>query len=190
MTVRKLQLLLTALGYDPGGADGIPGKRTEGAVREFQREYGLEADGIAGKATEAALRKAVFESWERPDACPEPGAGWWKDIRYFTRSEPFIACSCGRCGGFPVEPSEKLMRLADKVRAAAGSPMIPSSTLRCPAHNRAVGGVANSRHLTGKAMDFSIRGWPSAKTLTLVKSMPETAYAYAIDEGHVHMDVV
>ena len=147
MTVRKLQLLLTALGYDPGGADGIPGKRTEGAVREFQREYGLEADGIAGTATEAALR-------------------------------------------FPVEPSEKLMRLADKVRAAAGSPMIPSSTLRCPAHNRAVGGVANSRHLTGKAMDFSIRGWPSAKTLTLVKSMPETAYAYAIDEGHVHMDVV
>ena len=81
-------------------------------------------------------------------------------------------------------------RLADKVRAAAGSPMIPSSTLRCPAHNRAVGGVANSRHLTGKAMDFSIRGWPSAKTLALVKSMPETAYAYAIDEGHVHMDVV
>ena len=89
-----------------------------------------------------------------------------------------------------MEPSEKLMRLADKVRAAAGSPMIPSSTLRCPAHNRAVGGVANSRHLTGKAMDFSIRGWPSAKTLALVKSMPETAYAYAIDEGHVHMDVV
>ena len=86
MTVRKLQLLLTALGYDPGGADGIPGKRTGAAVREFQREYGLEADGIAGKATEAALRKAVFESWERPDAPPEPGAGWWKDIRYFTRS--------------------------------------------------------------------------------------------------------
>ena len=166
----------------PEGRTGFLG-REPGRRREFQREYGLEADGIAGKATEAALRKAVFESWERPDAPPEPGAGWWKDIRYFTRSEPFIACSCGRCGGFPAEPSEKLMRLA-------GSPMIPSSTLRCPAHNRAVGGVANSRHLTGKAMDFSIRGWPSAKTLALVKSMPETAYAYAIDEGHVHMDVV
>lgn len=190
MTVRTLQLLLTALDYDPGAADGIAGERTREAVLAFQREYGLEADGIAGKATEAALRKAVFESWERPDARPEPGGDWWKDIRYFTRSEPFIACSCGACGGFPAEPREKLMRLADKVRAAAGSPMIPSSTVRCPAHNRAVGGVANSRHLTGSAMDFSIRGWPSARTLALVKSMPETAYAYAIDEGHVHMDVV
>ena len=45
-----------ALGYDPGGADGISGQRTGAAVREFQREYGLEADGIAGTATEAALR--------------------------------------------------------------------------------------------------------------------------------------
>ena len=56
MPVRKLQLLLMALGYDPGGADGISGQRTGAAVREFQREYGLEADGIAGTATEAALR--------------------------------------------------------------------------------------------------------------------------------------
>lgn len=190
MTVKKIQLLLTALGYDPGAADNIPGERTQEAVTAFQREYGLEADGIAGKQTQAALREAIYESWQRPDTPREPGDGWWKDIRYFTRSEPFIACSCGACGGFPAEPSEKLMRLADKVRAAAGSPMIPSSTVRCPAHNRAVGGVANSRHLTGRAMDFSIRGWPAGKTLALVKSMPEVAYAYAIDEGHVHMDVL
>ena len=190
MTVRKIQLLLSALDYDPGAADGVAGERTKAAVTAFQREYGLEADGIAGKQTEKALREAIFQSWQRPGKNQSTEADWWKNIRYFTRSEPFIACPCGQCGGFPAEPSEKLMRLADKVRAAAGSPMTPTSTLRCPAHNRAVGGVANSRHLTGRAMDFSIRGWTSAKTLALVKSMPETAYAYAIDEGRVHMDVV
>ena len=190
MTVRTLQLLLTALGYTPGAADGIAGEKTREAVTEFQREYGLLSDGIAGKQTEAALRKAIFESWERPGKRQNGEADWWKDIRYFTRSEPFIACPCGHCGGFPTEPSEKLMRLADKVRTAAGSPMTPTSTLRCPAHNRAVGGVANSRHLKGNAMDFAIRGWTSARILALVRSMPETAYAYAIDEGHVHMDVV
>ena len=190
MTVKTMQLLLTALGYDPGAADNIPGERTKEAVTAFQREYGLLSDGIAGKQTQAALREAIYKSWQRPEGDQSTEADWWKDIRYFTRSEPFIACPCGRCGGFPAEPSEKLMRLADKVRAAAGSPMTPTSTLRCPAHNRAVGGVANSRHLTGRAMDFSIRGWSAARTLALVKSMPEVAYAYAIDGGCVHMDVL
>ena len=67
--------------------------------------------------------------------------------------------------------------------------MIPSSTLRCPNHNRAVGGVAGSRHLYGKAMDFSIPGWSAQKILTLVRSHPEVRYAYAINQTHVHMDV-
>lgn len=84
---------------------------------------------------------------------------------------------------------KKLMRLADRVRAAAGVPMVPSSTVRCSAHNAAVGGVANSRHLTGCAMDFSLRGWSAERTLALVRQQKEVRYAYAIDGTHVHMDV-
>lgn len=81
------------------------------------------------------------------------------------------------------------MRLADRVRAAAGVPMVPSSTVRCRAHNAAVGGVANSRHLAGCAMDFSLRGWSAERTLALVRQQKEVRYAYAIDGTHVHMDV-
>ena len=193
MTVRQVQLLLTYLGYDPGAIDGADGPKTRAAVKAFPAAEGLESDGMAGQQTQARLREAVFQgrtkTGEEPAAVP-PGTGtWWDGIRYFSREEPYIGCSCGRCGGFPVEPSEKLMRLADSVRAAAGRPMVPTSTVRCRAHNKAVGGVENSRHLEGKAMDFSIRGWSADRTLALVWQQKDVRYAYAIDGTHVHMDI-
>ena len=193
MTVRQVQLLLTFLGYNPGDCDGVDGNNTQAALRAFQQAEGLEPDGIAGQQTQARLREAVFQgrtkTGEEPAAAP-PGTGtWWDGIRYFSREEPYIGCSCGRCGGFPVEPSEKLMRLADSVRAAAGRPMVPTSTVRCRAHNKAVGGVENSRHLLGKAMDFSIPGWSADRTLALVRQQKAARYAYAIDGTHVHMDI-
>lgn len=194
MDTKKIQLLLKALDYDPGEPDGIPGKQTQAAVRAFQRDYGLLEDGIAGAKTQKALRQAIFDNWEKPSqTAPTETAKtgtWWDDIRYFTRADPYIGCSCGRCGGFPAEPSEKLMRLADKVREASGRPMVPTSTVRCRAHNAEVGGVGNSRHLLGNAMDFAIPGLSSQQILFLVRAQKETAYTYAIDESHVHMDVV
>jgi uncharacterized protein YcbK (DUF882 family) len=53
-----------------------------------------------------------------------------------------------------------------------------------------VGGVSNSRHLEGKAMDFSIRGKTSAQVLAYVQKQPEIRYAYAIDGSYVHMDIL
>ena len=193
MTVKQVQLLLAFLGYDPGDCDGVDGKNTRAALRAFQQAEGLDPDGIAGQQTQARLREAVFQG--RTKTGQEPAAAqlgtgtWWDEIRYFSRQEPYIGCSCGQCGGFPVEPSEKLMRLADAVRAAAGRPMVPTSTVRCRAHNKAVGGVENSRHLLGKAMDFSIPGWSADRTLALVRQQKAARYAYAIDGTHVHMDI-
>lgn len=192
MTIRQVQLLLSFLGYEPGASDGIDGEKTQSAVRLFQAREGLREDGIAGSKTQERLLDAVAQG--RMDTRTEPkaenGTGdFWKDIRYFSRNEPYIACSCGNCGGFPVEPTEKLMRLADRVRQQAGAAMIPSSTVRCRAHNAEVGGVANSRHLAGKAMDFSVRGWTAERTLALVRQQKEVRYAYAIDGTHVHMDI-
>ena len=193
MTVKQVQLLLAFLGYDPGDCDGVDGKNTRAALRAFQQAEGLEPDGIAGQQTQARLREAVFQgrtkTGQEPAAAPLGTGTWWDEIRYFSRQEPYIGCSCGQCGGFPVEPSEKLMRLADSVRAAAGRPMVPTSTVRCRAHNKAVGGVENSRHLEGKAMDFSIRGWSADRTLALVWQQKDVRYAYAIDGTHVHMDI-
>ena len=193
MTVTQIQLLLAYLGYDPGTIDGISGKQTQAAVRAFQRDYGLTEDGISGEKTQKALRQAIFEDWEKPaertPAKEEKTGTWWDEIRYFTRSDPYIGCSCGKCGGFPAEPSEKLMRLADKVREAAGRPMVPTSTVRCRAHNAEVGGVGNSRHLLGHAMDFYIQGMSASQALAIVRQQAGVVYTYAIDGQHVHMDI-
>lgn len=198
MTIKQVQSLLTYLGYNPGAVDGADGANTQAAVRRFQQTEGLGVDGIAGSKTQAALLAAVAAGrvYVPPDntsgtAGTSGGAGgsWWSDIKYFTRDEPYIACPCGRCGGFPVEPAEKLMRLADAVREDAGKPMVPTSTVRCDAHNAEVGGVPTSRHRLGHAMDFVIPGLTAAQILAIVRRQRDVVYCYAIDGSAVHMDI-
>ena len=125
MTVTQIQLLLTYLGYTPGAVDGIAGEKTRTAVRAFQQAAGISVDGVAGKQTCQALKEAIFQDRFRKSG--EEEGDFWKDIRYFSRRDPYIGCSCGACGGFPAETAEKLMRLADRVREQAGVPMIPPS---------------------------------------------------------------
>lgn len=191
MTDKQKQHLLGYLGYYSGQVDGIWGRLSEEATRAFQRDYGLEQDGVFGPATEKRILE-VIATGEQPtrQAQPTPDTGggeeWWREIRYFTRAE--FRCPCGRCGGFPAEPAEKLVRLADQVREHFGAPALPSSGVRCPEHNKEVGGVWNSYHLTGRALDFRVQGKTAAEVLAFVKTLP-VHYAYAIDESYVHMDV-
>lgn len=195
VTIKQIQALLTYLGYNPGAVDGADGANTQAAVKRFQQAEGLGVDGIAGEQTQAALKDAVWqERFAKDNTVPSSGqppdtGTFWDSIKYFTRDEPYIACPCGRCGGFPVEPAEKLMRLADAVREAAGRPMLPSSTVRCKTHNAEVGGVWNSRHLLGHAMDFRIPWLSAAEVLSIVRKQKNVVYCYAIDAQHVHMDI-
>ena len=53
--VRSLQSALKKHGFDPGQVDGVFGKKTERAVKRFQKANGLKTDGIAGKKTFEAL---------------------------------------------------------------------------------------------------------------------------------------
>jgi N-acetylmuramoyl-L-alanine amidase len=49
--VSQLQQRLGGLGFDAGRIDGIFGRDTDGALREFQRNSGLTVDGVSGPAT-------------------------------------------------------------------------------------------------------------------------------------------
>lgn len=53
--VVHLQTRLTAMCYGVGKIDGIFGKKTYEAVKEFQIDHGLEVDGIVGTKTWAVL---------------------------------------------------------------------------------------------------------------------------------------
>lgn len=55
--VKTLQRLLTVLGHDTKGTDGIFGNNTLAAVKAFQTAEGLSADGIVGAKTWNALLK-------------------------------------------------------------------------------------------------------------------------------------
>lgn len=53
--VKRVQLGLQRLGYDPGPADGAIGSRTRSAIRKFQGSAGLEEDGRATASLLARL---------------------------------------------------------------------------------------------------------------------------------------
>lgn len=52
---RRLQARLNALGYDVGTPDGVVGTRTEAAIRDYQRDQGLEVTGQPSPALLARL---------------------------------------------------------------------------------------------------------------------------------------
>lgn len=55
--VRELQRKLNALGFDAWREDGILGEHVDRAVREFQRNTGVEPDGIVGPETYESLAR-------------------------------------------------------------------------------------------------------------------------------------
>lgn len=76
--VIDLQNRLTALGFNPGAADGIFGSLTEAAVKSFQRSRGLSIDGLVGSQTWGALLEtepAAPSPPQRPTGEPQVTKG-------------------------------------------------------------------------------------------------------------------
>lgn len=197
MTLKQKQALLAYLGYYNGQLDGIWGQQSQRAAIEFQQAYMDSADGIFGSKTEKRILE-VIAIGEQPKG-ESVKADWWKDIRYWSREE--FRCRCGEyhapyCNGFPAEPDRTLVELADEVRAHFGRPAHSTSGIRCQRHNADSGGVSNSRHLYGKALDFWVDNVSGAKLLAYVLTLPGVNFAYQIKDAKtgkltdcVHMDV-
>ena len=185
-SIEVIRSIQTALNAQTGAGldvDGLAGENTVNATVRFQQKTGLAADGQAGKQTRAAL----LDSSSVPAITNETPCDFDK-IKHFTRAE--FACKCGKyCGGYPTEMKQVVVDAADRIREHFGRPVIVSSGVRCPQHNADVGGVSNSRHLYGKAMDICVQGVPSSTLLAYIKQQPEIAYTYAIDGNYCHMDI-
>lgn len=216
MNTKQIQALLIYHGFDPGIPDGVIGKNTVEAVRQFQSRVGLTVDGVPGQLTQNALREYIDTPMpEKPtesqsEAVTEDNptlAGrplWWKTIKHFTHME--MRCPCGKCNGFPKEPEEKLMHILDDVREHFGAPItiVPlppnnphdgGSGVRCQAYNDSLpGSVPNSRHVQGKAADIIVRGVSGSAVNAYCQSLVRQGrlrYSYVISGGNsVHIDIL
>lgn len=198
MTNEQKQCLLRYLGYYDGNIDGIWGTKSNKGTKEFQEANGLSVDGVFGSQTTKKVLEHIYKGTgfkekttvsSTTSSTTSKAGDFWDDIKYFKKSE--FACKCGGkyCKGYPAEPQEKLIRVADRVREHFGKPATVTSGLRCTKHNANEGGVTNSRHLSGKAMDFCVKGVSGATLLAYVKKQPEIRYAYIISGNYVHMDI-
>ena len=198
MTVKQEQCLMAYLGYYTGQIDGQWGGMSTAACRAFQAAYGLTADGICGAMTQKMLVAAVAGTAvkvERPaeveqTATDKPKTGtFWDSIKWFKREE--FACKCGGryCNGYPAEMQEAVVKIADAAREHFGKPAHVVSGLRCEKWNAHEGGVANSQHMYGEAIDLRIDGVDSETLRQFVASQPGHRYSYRINGTNVHFDI-
>ena len=189
MTTFQIQCLLGYLGYlDRLEQDGISGQKTKNALRRFQADYGLPQSGAPDEATGKLLLDAVAGRAEKV-ARPVDNGTWWDGIKHFKREE--FRCKCGGryCNGYPAEMQEAAVRIADAARAHFGRPAHVVSGLRCEKWNAHEGGVSNSQHMYGEAIDLRIDGVDSESLRQFVAKQPGHRYSYRINSTNVHFDI-
>lgn len=84
-------------------------------------------------------------------------------MKHFTIDE-LCRSDTARSRGIDNTPTEEVRKnltalvgnVLDPLREWYGKPIYVNSGYRCPALNKAVGGVANSQHLTGQAADIDV----------------------------------
>ena len=190
MTLKQKQALLAYLGFYDGPLDGLWGEKSQRATIDFQRACMAQedVDGIFGAATEKRILEVVA-SGEKPIADKMSAtADWWKDIRYFTLAE--FRCPCGKCGGFPVEPDEKMVRTVDAIRAKLGKPITINSGVRCQAHNDELPGSAkNSYHVRGMAADLHCNTATPAEMKAAAEAVMGKTGGIGLYSWGIHVDV-
>lgn len=139
-------------------------------VKKCQEILGVAVDGYAGDETNNAYNE-------------------FRNIKYFKRDEFYCKCGCGN-GRIDI----RLVKILDDIREHYGRPIVITSGVRCPFHNKAVGGVSNSWHLSShnKATDFYVSGVGSSEVnryCQVLVSQGVLRYSYAIDGSAVHIDI-
>lgn len=191
MTIKQKQHLLAYLGYYVGNIDGVWGTLSETAMNAFKADFkGLDIPNMPENAPEKALKHAVAYDLFKTEPVKEETGTFWDEIEYFDRSE--FKCKCGGkyCNGFPAEPKEQLVRIADQLRKNLGVPITIVSGLRCPTWNQIQGGVADSQHQYGEAADIYCSGISQLRVETELDNIGGVRYHYAIKgSSNVHFDV-
>ena len=191
MTNRQKQNLLAYLGYYVGDIDGIWGTLSKTAMDAFKKDFkGFDTPNIPNDAPEKALKHAVAYDMFKTEPVKDETGTFWDEIEYFTRDE--FKCKCGGkyCNGYPAEPDERMVRIADQLRKNLGVPITIVSGLRCKTWNAIQGGHSQSQHMYGEAADIYAKGVSQSRVEAELDKIGGVRYHYAITgSSNVHFDV-
>ena len=139
-------------------------------IKKFQQMYfkrKIDIDSIYGFDTDRLLRHVVN--------CLE--------VRNFSPEE--FKCTCGGkyCTGYPDRMRVKTLKFIQRIRDYTGKPVYITSGLRCKKQNQLDGGIKNSKHLTGQAVDYYIKGQTDTlagrkKLISIIKTWDGHDYSY------------
>lgn len=165
LTIKERQEKLKYLGFYKGAIDGIEGVKTKRAYKELQDTYFFRKTDKNGKynnTTEKLLLCAYNVK---------------KYTKNFDLKKDKLYCHCkGKyCSGYPAEISKDLLKNLQSVRNKYGITSV-TSMLRCKEWNKKQGGVTNSKHTKGKAVDY--RG---IYTMTLKKRKNVINYWFTLE---------
>lgn len=148
------------------------GAYTKSNIQKFQRTAftrSKDIDGKYGVDTDRALRH-------------------WYNVNKYTknfRPEEF-KCECGGkyCSGYPSYMKKVELQNLQKIRDHFGKPMTVTCGLRCKPYNNSLrGSISNSKHLTGYATDFYMKGVTDTlanrkKAISWIKKLPNHNFTY------------
>ena len=114
----------------------------------------------------------------------------WRDVptprwRWNNFSPAEIACRGSGSLRVHEEALDKLQALRDRL----GKPLIVRSAYRSPAHNRAVGGAARSKHLHGTAFDIAMTNHDPVAFEAAARAVGFKGFGFYPRSGFMHIDL-
>ena len=161
---------------------------SEAKRKEYFHDIGLEYN----EATIKALQKKYM--WRKSDADGKYGPNTDNMVRTvrnvlkFTKNfDPKeFRCECGGkyCCGYPSWMKKVELENLQSIRDHYGKPMTITCGLRCKGYNKKLrGSITNSKHLTGYATDFYMKGVTDTlanrkAAIAWIKKLPNHNYTY------------
>ena len=100
-----------------------------------------------------------------------------------------MKCSCARNTCHFFIANENLLTRFGLFRTIWSHPIKINSGFRCQAHNLAIGGVSNSKHTLGQALDLSTRSMSKKEKADFIK-LATTHFTFTkVYETFIHIDV-
>jgi uncharacterized protein YcbK (DUF882 family) len=106
----------------------------------------------------------------------------WDRVRHFQKKELYCRC-CEK-----LNISANLVLKLDLARALAETPFIITSGFRCQKHNQVVGGVKDSAHVKGLAVDIAVQN--NITRLSILRGLIIAGFRrIGIGSNFIHVDI-